>query len=123
MKPTIFLSIDSRDSFNPVQRVLAQVVTSFGAQIVDQLVNGESEAQIGVTNSVADALRMVKETEQTTILVCYLYSSEKESAQAFAARFPGRIFAVSFIGTSEEESGVVPQILKLIAEKSKGDQP
>ncbi|MSR78948.1 MAG: hypothetical protein EXS59_02270 [Candidatus Taylorbacteria bacterium] len=119
MKPTIFVSIDSHEKTNPIQQVLNHVMKALGAEPLEQLVQGEVEATIAVTNSVATALRWVKETESTSIVVTFLSRKDLEGGKALADRFPGRINAVPMVCAVEGEMEIVPFLMKLVAEKSK----
>lgn len=115
-KPLIFVSIEGRSL---IERTLKHIISTLAeASVVEQLVEGEAEADIAVTNSIATALRWVKETEQTTIVVAYLLKDEREQAVALAGRFPTRVYAVPFAGRSATDNmEIVPFLLKLIAEK------
>src|SRR5438876_1195896 len=119
MKPTIFVDIDSQYENNPIARALKIVAEAFGAALVEQLVRGDVEADIAVTNSVAIALRMIKETEHTSIVLAHFDRQQQETATAFANRYDNRVTAVPFIGSGSEMEAVL-FLEKLIAEKTKG---
>ncbi len=115
MSPTIYVDIDSKYTHNPIARVLK--VVAFGAEPVEQLVDGDVEANIAITNSVETALRMVKETERTSIVLAH-FGQESEEAQSFASRYPDRVTAVPFVSSGDGEMEIVPFLLKLIADKT-----
>lgn len=120
MKPTLFVQIDSQgysQGGNPLAKAIEVVSATFGAEIVEELVREDVEAHIAVTNTVSHALRMVKETETTHVVLASFYKRDQETAEALASRYPGRISAVAFIGEGEEQ--LVPCLIKLIAEKAK----
>lgn len=116
MKPTIFFEISSRYETNPLAMALKQVASAFGAEPVTELIQGDTEADIAVTNTVEAALRLVKETERTSVVLAYLRREEGEEAVALASRFPGRIVAVSYISIREGETEIVPFLQALIAD-------
>ena len=117
--PTIFVSIDSREENNPIQNVLIHVTKAFGCAPMEKVVQGEMEADIAVTNSVATALRLVKETEKTSIVIMYLRHAERAEADALASRFSGRIIAQPVCNVNNEEMSIVPFLLKLMGQKMK----
>lgn len=118
-KPSLFVSINSNNSSNPIEQVLKQI-GGLTAEVVDQVVHGDVEADIALTNSVATALRITKETEQTTIVIVYFGKDERDQALAFAGRYPDRVTAVPYVGThGDDEMEIVPFLLKLIIEKTK----
>lgn len=121
MKPTIVVDIDSRYPTNPLKMAIQHVATAFGAEPVGELVNqDEVEASIAVTDSVAKALTMLKETERTVIVIAYLSRRDGETNDAFASRYPGRVHAINYVGLSEkDEMSFVPFLTQLIAEKAK----
>lgn len=92
MKPTMYVDIYSQYSHNPIAQSI-KAATLGTAEPVDLLVHGDAEANIAVTNSVESALRMIKMTERTSIVLVY-ESKDQEEAQAFASRFPDRISAI-----------------------------
>ena len=105
MNPTVSSMSEAPDPANPIDTALRAIVgAGFGAETVEQLVNGEVEADIAVTNRIAAALKMLKETEQTSILLGYFGREEKVEAIAFASRYPNRVTAVPFVDHDEETS-------------------
>lgn len=120
MKPTVFVDIDSHGGPDVVARAIKAVADVFGAEIAEQLVSGEVEADIAVTNSVGIALRMTKETERTRIVLVHFGRREREEALAFAARYTERVTAVPGVGMGRgDEVEIAPFLLKLITEKTK----
>ena len=117
-KPNVFVHIESHYENNPISMVLKLVLKNFGAEPVEQLVNGDAEADIAITNSLIDALRMIKETEKTSIVIAYFKNSDGEEARALAERFPGRVSAAPYVGR-EGETDIAPFLLKMINEKTK----
>ncbi|MBM3191209.1 MAG: hypothetical protein FJZ63_00970 [Chlamydiae bacterium] len=117
-KVNLFLSIDSREKNNPIQMALHQVMTHLGCDAMEQVVQGDMEADIVVTNDTATALRLVKETEKTAIVIMYLYPKEREEAKAVAERFPGRMSTVGICDPNDDMS-LVPFLLRLAAQKAK----
>lgn len=116
MKPTLFVDIKSQyDSMNPMAFALKSVAT--GAEPVEQLVQGDVEADIAITNSIEKALRMTKETENTSIIFAYFGKEEGENARAFASRYPGRVTVIPFIAF-EGETEIVPFLQNLINDKT-----
>ena len=97
---TLFVQIDKKSPNNPVRRAIELVArTLFDATIVDQLVDGQDvEADVVVVNKAEDALRALKETEKTTIVVMCYVREDLAAAQALAARYPDRISATDMIG-------------------------
>ena len=118
-KPTIFVDIDSQNPSNSLAMAIKQV--ALGATPVDPLVGtDDGEATIAITDSVAKALRMVKETEKTAIVIAYLYRRDEAGNKAPARRYPGRVYSINYVGMGEkDEMSFVPFLLKLIAEKAK----
>lgn len=116
-KPTMYVEIESGYPENPIAKALR--VVAFGAEQVDQLVQGEAEADIAVTNTIENALRMAKETERTSIVLVYFGKQQQEEAVAFAGRYPGRVTAMPYVSPAEGQMEIVPFLLQLIAEKSK----
>lgn len=119
-KPTLFIQIDGQgysQGGGPIAKAFEVVSGSFGAEMVGGLVRDGVEAVIAITNTVANALRMTKETETTTIVLASFYRREQETAEALASRFPGRIIAVPFF--SEGETQLVPTLLKVITDKAR----
>ena len=120
MKPTIFVNISGQgmsQGGNVLAKGIMAVMTAFGAEEAQALVTGDVEADIAITDSLASALRMAKETETTTIVLAYFYKREREAAEALAGRYPGRVVAATYVG--EGEAQLVPVLLKLVAEKAK----
>ncbi len=115
-EPTLFVGIDSRYANNPLKRVIEAV--AFGAKPMEQLVKDGVEVDIAVTNSVAVALRMIKETERTSIIIACLLNREREAAMALASRYADRVTAVPVMGSGEELE-LVPFLYQLIARKAK----
>jgi hypothetical protein len=116
-KPTIYVAItgNSRSGESSVQRAILAVASAFGATPIDQLVDAQNtEATLAVTDSVTTALRWLKETERTIVLISYFYASDQESFEAFARRYPNRVRVLSYIG-GEGETALVPTLLQLIA--------
>ncbi len=91
---------------------------AFGADSAERLVQGDVEADIAVTDSIAIALRAVKETENTTIVITYFRRGEGEMAEALATHYPERMTAVPEVGR-EGETEIVPFLLKIITDKTK----
>lgn len=120
-EPTIFVDVGQTGSPSPIAMAIKSVASVFGAKPVDQLVDTEDvEADIAITDSVAQALRLMKESEGTTIVVVHLKRSEGAEADAFASRFPERVRSVNYIGLDEagDVTSFVPFLIKLIAEKA-----
>ena len=120
MKPTLYIQINGQgysQGGSPLAKAIEVVSDTFGAEVVGALVRGDVEAMVAVTNTVEDALRMVKETETTTIVLASFYKRDQESAEAFATRYPGRVIAVPFV--AEGDAQLVPTLLKVIADKAK----
>lgn len=127
-EPTIFVDVGQTGGPSPIAMAIKTVATAFGARPVDQLVDAdEVEASIAITDSVAGALRMMKESEKTTIVVVHLKRSDAAEADAFASRFPDRVRSINYIGSSEkDEAAFVPFLIRLIAGKAKeesGENP
>lgn len=115
--PTVFINIQNAGGSNPLAAAIRKIV--FGAKVVDQLVDDEeTEADIAITNSVGGALKMVKDSAATVIVIAHFTQAERAAAEAFAARFPDRVRAVSYLG-GESKMAIVPLLLSLIAEKSR----
>ncbi len=118
-KPVIFIDVYGGQD-NPAARAIEAV--AFDTRIGDHLVaEGDVEVDIAVTDSVATALRMVNETEKTTIVLIYFSQQEKDGMTAFASRFSNRVEAVSGIG-GDDQIAFVPRFLQLIAEKTTGGE-
>jgi hypothetical protein len=115
-KPTLFVDIRSQTANNPIEMALRAV--AFGADPVEQLVIGDTEADIAITNSVDVALRMIKETESTNIVLAHFRQNERAVAEAFAGRNQKRVTAVPLIAFNGE-LGIVPFLLNLISKKTK----
>jgi|GEM_PF-5272118 len=100
-KPTLFVNFDSHYATNPLAAAVKMLATAIsGAVIVDQLVDAQDiEADVAVFNRVDEALRALKETEHTRILIAHFTKSERDVAMAFAARFPERVKALALITT------------------------
>lgn len=121
-KPTLFVNINGQQMSlggNPIAKAIGTIGTAFGAEEIGELVRGDVEADIAVTNSLNTALRMVKETERTTIMLASFYRREQEAAEALAGRYPGRIIAVPYVSIESDEMELGPRLLKLIADKVK----
>src|SRR3989344_5407697 len=98
-KPTLFVNIDGQGMSlggNPIAKAIGVIGTAFGAEEIGELVRCDVGADIAVTNSLDTALRMVKETERTTIMLASFYRREQEAAEALAGRYPDRIIAVPY---------------------------
>lgn len=115
-KPTLFVDIKSSYATNPIAMALKTV--AFGAEPVNQLVVGDVEADIAITNSVETALRMLKETESTSIVLAHFGKDERAVAEAFASRNQGRVSAVPYVGF-DGETEIVPFLWKLINVRTK----
>lgn len=80
-EPTLFVDHGT----GPLTTVIAQV--AFGTRRVDTAVDADDiEADLAVVDSVAKALRLIKETEHTVIVIAYIRYDDQEAAEAFAAR-------------------------------------
>ena len=113
-KPTLFVNFDTQHATNPVAMAIKQVAIAItGVVIVDQLVDAQDvEADVAVFNRVDDALRALKETERTRILIAHFARSERDVAKAFAARFPERVKAAALV----EDEGQPSFVIQLVAE-------
>ena len=121
-KPTLFVNINGQQMSlggNPIAKAIGVIGTAFGAEETSELVRGDVETDIAVTNSLNTALRMVKETERTTIILASFYRREQEAAEALAGRYPDRIIAVPYVSIESDEMELGPRLLKLILEKIK----
>jgi hypothetical protein len=118
MKPKFYIEMVSsyRDG-GPIARAI-RVITSRSVEHTDELVQNDIEADIAMTNTIEIALRLVKETERTHIVLTYYRRDEKAQADALASRFPERISVVTIIGEIDEP-GFVPFLAQLIGEKTK----
>lgn len=121
-QPTIYVDIDSRYPTNPMTVVVKQLASAFGATPVDKIVSAdEMEATIAVTDSVAKAFRMIKETERTAIVIAYFYRRDGVEIDAFAGRYPDRVRSINYMGFGEkDEMSFAPFLKKLIADKARG---
>ena len=124
--PTVFVQFETGNETNPVAMAIGKIVELPGGMIVDQLVDDQDlEADIAVTNRVETALRILKETENTRVLLGYMGSTgwcaSKAEADAFAARFPERVKSCSFIG-GKDEGNLVLDIMGAIAQTRKEDK-
>lgn len=122
MKPTIFMAIKGQgmsQGGNVLSKGIVAVMTAFGANEAQALVTSDVEADIAITDSLADALRMVKETETTTVVLAYFYKREQAAAEAFAGRYPGRVHAAPYICAEGEGVELAPRLMQLIADKTR----
>lgn len=117
MNPMIYVELSS--DYQAVAAALKQVATAFGAEAVAQLADGETEADIAVTNTIEMALRIVKESERTHIILAYFYRRDQDEAKALAARFPDRITAAPMIAFTADDTEIVPFLATVIAGKRK----
>lgn len=110
---TVFIQITSsyRD-FNPLASAIKKIVELAGGSVVEQLVDGSVEADVAVTTKVDTALRLMKETERTTIVLAWLNAQDRDACVSLAARFPQRITAISFLGNGTD--AFVPFLMKLV---------
>ncbi|MEK7560671.1 MAG: hypothetical protein AAB539_01815 [Patescibacteria group bacterium] len=118
-RPVVFVDIEG----GPLSRAVKGI--SFGAKIADHLCDGEKEADIAVTDSIGAALRIVKETEQTIIVVVYFDTEQRKQALAFAARVPNRTRAMTGI-PREGDAGFVPEffnLIKTLAKEKSNENP
>ena len=121
-KPTLFVNIDGQGMSlggNPIAKAIGVIGTAFGAEEIGELVSGDVEADIAVTNSLNTALHMVKETERTTIMLAFFYRREQEAAEALAGRYPDRVIAVPYVSIESDGAELGPRLQKLIFEKIK----
>lgn len=114
-EPTLLVAMSSA--------VIAQVIplVAFGARQVTELVQGDVEADIVVTDSVAQALHMLKETEATLFFITYFGRDAESNAKALASRFSDRVTAVPMVGNGSEVE-LVPLLWQLIAQKAEEGQ-
>lgn len=122
-QPTVFVQFKTRSESNPVAMAIGLIAKSVGGTLVDQLVDEqEAEADIAVVNTVEAALRLLKETERTIVLLGYLgntgYCARKEEALAFASRFPQRVKAGPLVEAAGEENLMII-LMRTIAEMGK----
>ncbi len=117
-KATVFIDIERQYGTNPLAGVFNSVATAFGAEIMEKLVSGDVEADIAITNSITTALRMVKETEHTSIMLAtFQHNNDKESNKAFANRFPTRV-SVGILFAADGEMELIVCLCNLINSKS-----
>jgi hypothetical protein len=117
MKPSLYIQISSRKSDNPIAGALRVVGNTFGAEVVDQLVHGEVEADIAIVNSVESALHVLSETERTAVVVVGFQRNELAEQRAFASRHADRVTATSYVNADGEKS-IVVVLAEQIAAKS-----
>ncbi len=87
-------------------------VVAFGAQVVEQLVDGnDNEADIAVTASASSALRILNDTENTLIIIMIFGEQEKAGAQSLSEKYKERVKVGDLI------ESFVPTLLLTIAEK------
>jgi len=98
MNPTLYINLTSRYPYNPVAMAIGMVAKTFGYTIVEKLVDGDTEANFAIVDTVDKALRTLKETENTAIILNYTMKQDRDGALAFASRNPTRVTAVATIG-------------------------
>ena len=119
-KATMYIRIESAEKANPIKMAIEQVAKTFGAEVWPELLNGEEEAWLAVTNSANKALEILKETENTIILIGYLRKDDGEKAGALAGRFPGRVIPAGYIeDAADKDANLVVRIIRLISERTK----
>ena len=119
-KATMYIRIESAEKANPIKMAIEQIAKAFGAEVWPELLKGEEEAWLAVTNSANKALEILKETENTIILIGYLRKDDGEKAEALAGRFPGRVIPAGYIEDAENKNAnLVAQLVRLISEKIK----
>ena len=118
-KTTVFVQMEESGKKTTVAKAIEQVAHTFGAEIVNQAVDADDvESDIAVVDRVDSALKIIKETEKTAILLAFMpMTDKKREVEAFAARFPDRVKAVDMVLASNGPP-LVPMLLKLIAEKA-----
>ncbi|MFH1711993.1 MAG: hypothetical protein ABH846_02025 [Patescibacteria group bacterium] len=120
-QPTVFVQFESREDYNPVAMALGKIVELNDAVITQRLVtDDEVEADIAVVNRAEAALRAVKETEHTIIILVHYGRDEEAPAIALASRFPKRIKAAGFVAPAGHQENLVVSLLTAIAKIREG---
>lgn len=119
-KPTLFVQITDHPGESPIAKAIKLVATTLtGCVIVDKLVDeNDVEADVAIIDGSSQALRFIKETEKTTVIVTYLTKEVRREAEALATRYPGRIHAWCYV-EPEGEPCFVLKLATLIKEKAK----
>jgi len=119
-RASVYVKVVNFSKENPIEMALVQIASAFGADVWPELLRGDEEPEIAVTNTVDQALSIFKETENTIILVAYFKQDEREKTEAFASRFPGRVIPAWFIeNEADKGKSLVMQLIRLISEKTK----
>lgn len=124
-KISVYIEIDSQYAENPIAMALQQILNVCGGDVWSKPVTDDDrEADVAVVNTVNLALKIIKETEATKVVLVYFMKSEREMAEAFASRYVGRVTPVSYIGDSiDDEQALVPYLLNLVNPKGEeGDK-
>ena len=119
MKQTsVFVQIGSREN-NPIKGAISTLAEASGGVIVSQLVNDqEVEADIAVVDSVERALRAIKETECTIVLLAHSSKMQETESRAFAARYPTRVKTGSSTESDVDDNFVVT-LMASVANKAR----
>lgn len=92
----------------PIFLVLKQILISLGCEVVHELVDANGhEADVVITNNIVLAQTMMKETENTIIMLTYLSSEEQLQAEGFASRASGRVRPVWLLGEKDSSHGLM----------------
>ena len=116
----MFIRIKGEKERNsPVALALKQVVELLtDCDVVDNFVDKDTEVDVAIVDSLSEALRLQKETEEMIIVILCLKNDEFESAKAFAERSNGRVRPMSVLSVV---AGLVTLIGEIIMNK-KGEK-
>ncbi|MFA6053717.1 MAG: hypothetical protein WC762_14135 [Methylobacter sp.] len=108
------------NSESTVAKAIKMVVTPLqSCAIVDKLVDeNDVEADVAIVDESSQALRFIKETEKTTVVISYLMKDMKLEAEALAARYPGRVLTWCYVAAKGEPDFFI-KLATLINEKAK----
>lgn len=116
----LFVQFMDHPGESPITQVIKIIATTLpGCVIVDKLVDeNDVEADIAMVDGSSQALRFIKETEKTTVVISFLMKDIKLEAEALAARYPGRVLAWCYV-EADGEPDFYLKLATLIAEKAK----
>ena len=110
---TLYIELSPEQKDSPMAGALSNI--SFGTKRVESLVDGETEADIALTDSPSTALSMMKNTENTIIGIVFMPKQE-QAAVNFAANYPQRIRVLPALA-------IMAPLLHLIAERRGHENP
>lgn len=112
----VFISIRSNEPISPIKMALEKV-----SSLTHQVVENPEDANLIVVNSSADALTMLKENDEATVVIAMMpgMRHEETGTRSLKRAYPERVVVAQMFNIKPDSGDVllVPYIMGLASEK------